>query len=497
VTRSIHETRRVLEDAQRWDYGNRRQHEEAVGLIEDRLAQKRRLKRRTERSRSQGQVSATPVPLQITTERIAAYVHHPLSEEDIRALLALFPADVRPLVQRVHRRAGFLEDDMREDEATPDPLTGRHGFEVPGDIWMPRLRGRFRSDPFEIDLFAYVYDEAALRVPEVQTTILWLEQALTFAHEVAHAWDRSGRTARDRWALDESERAETYAEETARIWAKTVATDYFEEAHPVSARAFDDWIVAQVGIPIPLARVCEDLDRSIWGVDKGLLEICANWDNVDELDARVEIAEQFHFVDGYDEAREILRTVLARDADHVPATILMGDIAVHEDRWPDALQWTAKALALAPNELDAHEDRVDALIGAKDWRAAVEACDAALELLSDRREAKHSGLRLERARCLMELGAFGLAGEDLDQVITHGLPPTRQGRAGAPRRMAGKTATVGGGARRGDCWIGGVALPLAEGVPHGRLMGCKQASRGGPADGSPDCASRRAAALAW
>src|ERR1700682_4156207 len=188
VTRSIHETRRALEEARRWDYRNPQRREEAVALVADSLNQKRRYKRRASGSRGSAEVVGIPVHTEIVTEPTPPHAHHPLSDEDIRQLLGLLPGDVRPLIRRVHRRFGLLEDDMRPDEAQPDPLTGRHGFERPGGIWTPPLQGRFRFDELEIDLFAYVYDESDLRVPEIQRTILWLEQAHTLAHEVAHAW---------------------------------------------------------------------------------------------------------------------------------------------------------------------------------------------------------------------------------------------------------------------------------------------------------------------
>ena len=420
MTRSIHETRRRLEEARRWDHGDRERRDEAIGLVEGRLNQKRRYKQRALGSRASSDLAGLPGPLEIVTEPMPVHAHHPLSEQDIRRMLALFPGDIQPHIHRVHRRFGLLEDDMREDGAEIDPLTGRHGFDLPGGIWMPRLRGRFHHDPFEIDLFAYVYDESALRVPEVQTVMLWLEQALTLAHEVAHAWDLSARTARDRWALDETGRAEDYAQATARTWAGQVATSYFPEAYPDRAQAFDEWISSHTGISISLARIVEDLDRSLWGVDKGLFEICAKWGDLSEVDARVEIAEQFHFVDDFAPAREILRSVLIANPEHVSATILMGDIAVHEESWVDALSWTEKAILLAPGELNAHEDRVSALIGAENWADAVSACTLALALIPKQVDAQHSRIRLERARAFMELGDFDAAAKDLDHVTTHG-----------------------------------------------------------------------------
>ncbi|HEX2647812.1 MAG TPA: hypothetical protein VHO95_11345 [Candidatus Dormibacteraeota bacterium] len=168
---------------------------------------------------------------EIVTERAGLHVHHPLSEDNIHALLASFPADVQPFVRRVHRRPGLHERQMRGRGTERDPFTGRYGFEDPKGVWEPRLRGRFRHDDSEIDLFAYVYDEAMLRQPDSVKATLWLQQATTLAHEVAHAWDLFGRSGRDRWRNDEHNRAGQYAEQTQTTSQETVV-QYFATACP-------------------------------------------------------------------------------------------------------------------------------------------------------------------------------------------------------------------------------------------------------------------------
>ena len=135
-----------------------------------------------------------------------------------------------------------------------------------------------------------------------------------------------------------------------------------------------------IGIPIPLARVADDLDRSYWGVHVGLYDVCAAWDDVEALDPRTELAREFHYVDDYAPARRILELVLAEDSDHPGATILMGDIAVHEQDWDRALDWTDRALRVAPHDLNAHEDRVDALVGAERWSDAAAAASRRLAM---------------------------------------------------------------------------------------------------------------------
>jgi len=421
VSRSVHETRRELEEARRWEFGGRASRDDEVWLVEDRLAAKRRYKSRAARHRGVTGPADGPATVEVVTEPTDHHVHHPLCEDDIHALLGLFPADVRPVLRTVCRRTGLREDDMVAEDTEPDPLTGRHGYQREGGIWAPRLRGRFRPGAGEIDLFAFVYDEQALRVPEVQAVLLWLDQAETLAHEVAHAWDDSARSSGDRWAMDETERVESYAEEAAREWTRSYAAAYFERTHLERARVYDEWILRNVGIPIPLARVADDMDRSLWGVHSGLYDLCAAWDDSTARDLCTELAREFHYVDDYEPARQILELVLTEDPEHHGATILMGDIAVHEQDWDRGLYWTEQALRLAPDDLDAHEDRVDALVGAERWADAATVVGRALAMEMPEAAAAYVRLRLERARCLIELGDFSGANLDLDFVAASGV----------------------------------------------------------------------------
>jgi len=126
---------------------------------------------------------------------------------------------------------------MQQDGAEPDPFTGRPGYED-GPVWTPALRGRWRRDAAEIDLFAYVYDRQAIKVPDLLTPILWLFQAETLAHEVAHAWDATGRRDRDRWALDEHTRGEEYAQARAHEWLVATAVPYYRRYHRDTADVY-------------------------------------------------------------------------------------------------------------------------------------------------------------------------------------------------------------------------------------------------------------------
>jgi len=109
------------------------------------------------------------------------------------SLLACIPVDTRPELRMVHLRSGLTRR-MHADGAEPDPFTGRPGFDIGGGIFLPPLLGDIAFEPCEIDLFGFVYDQTALKGPEVQLSLIWLQQAATLAHEVAHCWDHRART---------------------------------------------------------------------------------------------------------------------------------------------------------------------------------------------------------------------------------------------------------------------------------------------------------------
>lgn len=444
VSRSIHETRRALEEHLRWDHPDHRRRAEEAWILRRRLRQKSRYKQRSAGVRAlQAPPRSALRRVGILTEEPHAHIHHPLDADDIRALLDALPGDVRAEVAAVRLRSGFREEVQPDQGYEPDPWTGRPGHAMCNVVWTPRLLGRCWPACGEIDLFGYAYDVAGLRVPEVQLTLLWLMQAQTFAHEVAHCWDGVARSKRDRWAADDRHRAESYAERMAREWLASAVLPVFRRRHAVLAGAFDDWVRTHVGVALPVERVAGDVDRSLWGAVVGLWEMTAEWSGEAELDARVAFAEQLHFVDDHAVASEIVQTVLSLDPAHVGASILLGDIAVHQEDWERALALTARALQLAPSAADAHEDRIGALMGARRWADAVRACDVALQLPKDSMDGHRRLITvLHRARSRLELGDEEGALADLDLLPEQGEREVRN------RGVALRASIL---LRRGDC----------------------------------------------
>jgi len=303
-------------------------------------------------------------------------------------------------------------------------MTGRPGYEE-GPVWTPPLRGRWRSGPAEIDLFGYVYDPRRVAVPELLAPILWLFQAEALAHEVAHAWDATGRRGRDRWAPDEHARGEEYAQARAHDWLVTAAVAYYRQHHQDAAAAFDLWVERYLGARIPLERFAEDSDRSIWGAVQAALDLAGSWSAELGNDHRAEFAEQLHYVDDFVNARAVLESVLATDAHHPKAVILMGDIAVHEANWPAALEWTALARELFPGSVDARLDRIDALIGSASWNEALREISDGLTSVAAAERSFHRHAGRSRALLAADQGFDDVLAADVTWLRAEGTPLDR------------------------------------------------------------------------
>ena len=239
-----------------------------------------------------------------------------------------------------------------------------------------------------------------------------------------------GQISGDRWGIDDKVRAEEHAQHFADKWLIDAAVPYFHERYPDRWNRFEAWTAKHIGIPVTAARAAEDVGRALGGVDQGLLSVCAQWDEGNEAALRVRMAEHFHFVDDYEPAKRILHTVLGAHPRNAAATRLMADIAVHEKDWDGALEWSAAALELNPEDLESRKDRVDALAGAQLWDAAIEECNETLQLKGDRNLLRT--LKLDRVWCLIESKDYGAANESLEELLSDpGLTSMRRQRAGA------------------------------------------------------------------
>jgi hypothetical protein len=120
-----------------------------------------------------------------------------------------------------------------------------------------------------------------------------------------------------------------------------------------------------------------------------------------------------------------VESVLATDARHQKALVLMGDIAVHEANWPSALEWTARARELFPASVDARSDRIDALIGSASWNEALREIADGLASVAAAERLFHRHARRSRALLAADQGFDDALGADVTWLREEGTPLDR------------------------------------------------------------------------
>jgi hypothetical protein len=104
-------------------------------------------------------------------------------------------------------------------------VLGRWGYEMFPGIYGPAVLGIYALDSNRIRLFGYVKvpDRA---VTEEQNRELRFEMLETLVHELAHHDDRTRRTARGRWRMDDRRKDEQYAVALEQEWCVEVVLPY-------------------------------------------------------------------------------------------------------------------------------------------------------------------------------------------------------------------------------------------------------------------------------
>ena len=223
MSRSIHVTRRTLQEIKRFDFADAEQRQERA---RESLSRKRATKWRVreERTKQEDRVSlpqepVSPEDIPIVTRASGPFVHYPAGEADLRAVMALLPPEALDGVRRIMLESGveYLREQQEEadDPANyePDPLTGRPGNGVLPGVYCGPVLGTYDPDTATVALHGYVYDRAAMPEREVRELYLRLCMLSTLLHELAHHVDRTTRVARGRWLCIPGDKAEEFAHE--------------------------------------------------------------------------------------------------------------------------------------------------------------------------------------------------------------------------------------------------------------------------------------------
>jgi hypothetical protein len=428
VARSIHTTRRQLEELAEDDYLDLDHKRAEARRLRAALAKKRRIKSTVldERHRAPppGPV-VDPATITILVEESREHVHHPASPEELVAVLRRLPPGVANGISAIRLGLGLEHqsragDDDDDDTADADPLTGRGpSLEILPGVHSGRVLGVYRPDHADIYLCAYVY-EASLPERRIKELYLRLCTLATLVHEVAHHHDHTARVARGRWLADETMPLEIYAERMEHAWVHAIVIPYLEEAHAADVALLRDWTIRHGGADVPLAILAEDprvtrkdgLVRCAFSIRSAFEHLLADVAAGREpLETRVELARQLHYADEYAIPRQILAGILAEEPEHPEANTLLADIDVHEDRHAEAEARCRAVLAREPAYFDAWKVLTDALRFQQRWVGLVDAATRGIACA----EYDYDAARLLsfRARAHLELGDHAALERDL------------------------------------------------------------------------------------
>jgi hypothetical protein len=142
---------------------------------------------------------------------------YPASVDDIRGVLGQLPPHSLDGLHSITLKSGTLYVNANGEGGEPDPILGRRSVEWHTGIYAPVILGSYSRQSMRISIFAMVR-APGIQVPEVELLALRLRMLGTLVHEVAHHHDWSQRTARGRWRMDDTHKAESYADRLADQW---------------------------------------------------------------------------------------------------------------------------------------------------------------------------------------------------------------------------------------------------------------------------------------
>ncbi|HEY3266978.1 MAG TPA: tetratricopeptide repeat protein [Armatimonadota bacterium] len=421
MARSIHATRRQLEEQHRWDYADERAHAAALERLDEGSTRKRRIKRAIAADRAaparDGRSDALSIP--VTAEDAGPNVHYPASPDDIGAVMRRLPVGALDGLRSVDlclgaswQGAASEDDEDGGGGGDADPYTGRKGWETFPGVYSPGILGVYTPDTARIRVFGMVY-RPDLPDREMWEACIRIRMLSTFVHEAAHHFDHAARIARGRWLANEEEKVELYAEDREFAWLSDCVVPFMEEAYAEPLGALLAWVERHGGTRLNVAQIAGDPRRRAKGgrvllsalfTTGGALEQLATdvYDEEDARTTRLGFARNLHYADLYDEALESIGRVLADHPNDAEALALMADIYVHQDRNDEAANLARKVLEASPDNRDAWKALADALEALEQWPEMLEATDRALDLDSGR-DWFDVG---QRARALLALNRF-------------------------------------------------------------------------------------------
>ncbi len=429
MSRSYHVTRKSVKNARKIASCNSNPvFMEECENLEKQYADKRRTKRyiRDERKDpvlQQRMDSVDTLPIEVVDH--SRYLHYPVKEQDIRAILRQMPQGLTDGLSKITFCLGKHQQTLPEEtlyaEPPRDPFFNRIGYPVFNEIYRPRCLGAYFRARREIKIYGYVY-HPSIKDKQFLEFYLRLHMLCTFIHELAHHFDFSQRVARGRWCMDDRNKVETYAENMAYEWTRDYLIPYIQKYYCVEYKKASQWMKKYIGVVLDLSMLTgecraiamNDSTRFIFYNTSEYFEefVGEIRSGKDLIQSRIALADGLHKAEEYQIALKILHPILKEYPENIEAILVYVDILNHLGKYKEAIKLSKKVLQLNEDDVYAlfHLSTSYEYLG--EWDKVLKIACRGLRLNSD----WYRSFYVIKARAEVKLGKLKEAKKTLEDV---------------------------------------------------------------------------------
>jgi tetratricopeptide (TPR) repeat protein len=392
MSRSIHTTWKEYWEKQRYQYSDHEQQANELEQMRQALIRKRAIKRqrKSERKLSVPDIlpKAVGETVHIEVRDQGEYVHYPLTESDLRALLEILPPGIINGLASITFCLG--KEYMKEyEQGNPDPIldpyTGRiadTGFTTPG-VFIPPVLGSYDYKSNRIFIYAYVYDCSILKVPIIEF-YLKLRMLNTFLHELAHHEDNQYRIARGRWLGSYDTRVEDYAYQRQKALVSEALMEVIHNRYGAEQAALVSWIETNGGSEIPIEEIIKG--GVIFTLAEAVEQLFGNVvENMPAITTKYHFAHHLRYGGYYEEALSILKALAIEDPQNLEVKVLIADIYCHHKDFALAETVAEEVLAAEPNKEDAVYVLSEVYFAGEHWSKLIDMTERGQEIIPNKK----------------------------------------------------------------------------------------------------------------
>lgn len=438
MARSIHDTRGVMERAERADWSDAHIPIAIVDEMKGNIRRQRAVRESERRLRRPGATFVPPVhpdQVPILVDEQAPCIFHPASEEDIRAVLRRLPPGSFDGLQAIR----LCVDHTEGDAAWPrDPFIGGRRQELIPGVYASNSLGSYSRSRATIRLHAYLCDPATIAPFALFFKLRTLKVLL---HELGHHFDLTFRVGRSRWDVEDREKEEAWALQSENEPAADLLGPYIRERYSSECDALEQWMADHGGATFSVNGFL--LDERRWPLHRAFFTLARSVLAGHERDAtRVAFARKLRDSGAWEPAEEIVRGVLANRPDDAEALAMSALLAMRKGRrdFETAESLCRRAIASDPTCLYAWQGLVRCLWMQEEWERTALACEEALSFIPVGDIQFGEGILVALVESRLLLGDFCKAASDVERMRAWGT------------RSCTASADVYGAITR--CWAG-------------------------------------------